>query len=122
MKQITLNEEQAKLLELSLYDAWRLAEAKAGMIVKDGGQHERHANAIFALYEHTRHSMSDAEPLAIAAPSGVVEAARMGHAALKLARDCFKSACAERTLARVNHALSSAKGAVRNAENKAVRS
>lgn len=58
----------------------------------------------------------------IKAPAGIVEAARLGAAALKLARDCFRSACADRTLARVKLALSSAKGAVRHAEGKAVRS
>lgn len=55
------------------------------------------------------------------APAGIVEAARLGMAALKLARDCFRSACADRTLERVQLAMSSAKGAVRHAEGKAVR-
>lgn len=62
------------------------------------------------------------EELTITAPAGIVEAARLGMAALKLARDCFRSACADRTLERVQLALSSAKGALRHAEEKAVRS
>ncbi len=50
------------------------------------------------------------------APYAAVPAARMGISALKLARACFRSACAERTLERVKLALSSANGALRHAE------
>lgn len=54
--------EQAKLLEIALYTAWHYADTKAGGIVKDGGEHKRQANKIYALYEHVRHDYVERIP------------------------------------------------------------
>lgn len=54
--------EQAKLLEIALYTAWHYADTKAGGIVKDGGEHKRQANKIYALYEHVRHDYAERIP------------------------------------------------------------
>lgn len=62
MKAIILTDERATLLETALYDAWRAAEGQAGIIVKDGGAHERRANDIYALYEFVRHGDGERIP------------------------------------------------------------
>ncbi|TJW14404.1 MAG: hypothetical protein E5W82_10535 [Mesorhizobium sp.] len=54
-------------------------------------------------------------------PTEPVAAARAAVEALAYARDCLKAASAARAADKVRLALSSAKGAVRHAENKAVR-
>lgn len=49
-------------------------------------------------------------------PNDPVQAARAAVEAIQYARDCLKVSASPRTLERVAHALSSAKGAVRAAE------
>lgn len=62
------------------------------------------------------------KPVDLAVPSNDVQAARAAVAALAYARDCLKAAGAARAADKARLALSSAKGAVRHAEGKAVRS
>ena len=54
-------------------------------------------------------------------PDDPVRAARAAVDALTFARECLKTAGAPRALERTKFAISSAKGAVRHAENKAAR-